>query len=108
MEYNKGETNEFETDFEKCIVCQCKKKEKLTDPSNSVRCPEPGKGYSSFADDIKLFQKVGHLENSHLQKIVADHGESIESFLRASKVKWHRNCRRNYNTDTQTCHKGQS
>ena len=91
--------NDLEMDYERCVFCQKKSKEKLTDPTKLSRSTDIGKSYSTLANDLKEFDKTGHLHNSLLKKLVSEHGDNIESFLKASNVKWHKNCRRKLNSD---------
>ena len=99
MEISNDGTDEIGIDSEICILCQAKTKEKLTDPSKLLRCTDVGKGYSTLADDLREFHKIKQLQSPHLEKLVSEHGDNIESYLKTNQVKWHKNCRRKYNSD---------
>ena len=83
-----------ETDWEKCVLCQEDKNEKLVCPADSKK-QDVGAGYVSLANDVTAFDNAGCLPNT-LSVSRIDDGDGIETTLKCHKAKFHSSCRLQY------------
>ena len=85
----------IKTDWEKCIICQRRKKnEKLVCPQKVLRS-DFGQAYATFIDDINYFnQNVSKQSEFNLETI--DDGEGPYRTMMQKNAKWHTSCRKSY------------
>ena len=94
---NIDEVPNIELDFKLCILCQKVSKDHIIDPRKIKLQSDTNQGYKSLATNLSQFVEIDSLSCPKLVKIVNDHEENLEVYLRVHEVKWHRNCRLKYN-----------
>ena len=84
----------WQTDWEKCCLCQEDKRESLKWPSSTSHTVHDG--YKNIATNVPLFHKLNALP-IHLDPKRLDNGSGIEITLRQNNAKYHQSCRMIFN-----------
>ena len=84
-------TKPWQTDWDKCCLCQTEKKEDLTSPfANPTKRIDDG--YSQLGRNIPQFLSINKLPIK-LDPVRLDDGSGIEETLRKNEAKYHSCCR---------------
>ena len=87
-----------------CIICQEHSNEPLQCPAKSKR-NDVGAGYTSLANNIRIFQQIKATQSFFNPKNVDD-GSGIESTLPKNDALWHKSCRNKFsNTELKRAQK---
>ena len=87
-----------EFDWDRCIICQELKKERLQCPVNASEThsrKEIGSGYITTTENLKAFSKLG--DDTSLTKYFKNK-EITSSVLEENKGKWHKPCQLRFNS----------
>ena len=84
----------WQTDWEKCCLCQEDKRESLKCPSSTSHTEHDG--YKNIATNVPLFHKLNALP-IHLDPKRLHNGSGIEITLRQNNAKYHQSCRMMFN-----------
>ena len=91
-----------EHEWEKCVLCQEDKNEKLVCPADSKE-KDVEAGYVSLANDVIVFDNAGCFINT-LSVSRMDDGDGLEITLKRHRAKFQSSCQPQYSKQTTAGH----
>ena len=81
-----------EIDWNRCVICQTEKTEKLLCPNNSNQC-DKHVGYKSLAEDLLNFDSIGMLPYGIKLNSLRNEGQPLLVSFIENSAKFHKTCR---------------